>query len=1689
MLRTTGYKRCKMVRLTFAFCLLIASLSSLEDPDNIYSKDIELPSESEPLATVAGCVNVVSGSFYQVECDLVSNTIDPVRIIRSYDSQSKVEPFLGIGFSLQFPVFASTYQKNARHSYALISEREGGYYTFQGDYSGKGSTKTRTFQVDPRLLKKGYTNAGYSVVGANGNVVNRSAELNDESWSVVLENGSKRFYSHKYHLNSQNKKRLKFPTYDVFLLTKEIKPNGNSLEFDYQYENGLPVLASIKTFNRDHSHLLNQIDIHKSQNKWVITSSCKSHSMYRNKTYHGENRIKTLLDYVSTSQQGHTEYGFIRPKGSDTPLIASVTKLGGYQQILEYDSKKRVIALNHTVGANNQLIRTHQFSYGDHYTSVSDCLNRRTDYFYDKNNRIIEIKYIDKNLQTSKTVRTDHFEWSRQEGREGWLKSKTVKNSTGILHKKTYEYDDRGNVIKETIYGNITGEKPEVFEKENEVDCYSISYEYSHDEFNLQTKVIKPEGLSLAYTYHPHTNLKASEFEIYDGKIQKRIFYQYDNNGQISQIDEDNGSLPIFDNYTDADYHLITRIISNQSDTPAFGKPHIIEKSYLQIGEWTTHILTTTLFEYDERGNSVKTTTYDCDNRVLTQTSKTFDLSNRVIEEVDANGNSTRFEYDFNNNIILKEELSSGTVTRYTYNSVNKLTKEEIKYSEDDIRTSHYSYGPLGNIVQKIDELGLVTDYKYDFFDHEIEKANPASTFKCSYNVLGHKISETDANGNCTHYIQNIYGHPVKIIYPDGSQTTYHYFTNGKLKEEKLPNGTSISYSYNPKGYLIKKEIYDSDHQLIKSEAKEYKGDLLCFVRDSSGSYIHTIYDHAGRIIAEDTNGRLTHYKRDGLGRIRESREGNRITQYSYDGKGNLISKELIGHSKEFFLYDAKSNKIQHTYEITPGNFLSKHWKYNGDSSLSSETNEEGFSTTYLYKTTPSLTITKTDPTLKTFVETFDNQRRLVKKEVFKQAKLITRSTYQYDANSNLTNIEEDVFFNGCLERTFSVLKTYDSRNRLNKLIEGDKRTEYFYDYSGNLVKKIQPDGVELWMTYDAMSRLTNKKASDGSIDYDYIYDHHDNLVETKDNINGTNQIKTYDCHDRLTSETFNNHKMSFHYDLFDRLTEIILPDQSSIQYEYDLYNLLSIRRFQNHISYEIFIKKQDCLGRPLQIQNSISSTFYSYSPTGNCLSITNPLLSWEYGPYDPNGNLLQSIELYNGQTKINYFKYDDLDQLISEEGRFSHHYSFDSIGNCKVLDFAPQTINSSNQLIKSGDTQFQYDLNGRVVSDNQKNYTYDALGRLKTISNGINICYDAENRPLSINGKTLLYLKNKEIGAIENSSVTELKIVHPTPSNETTFACEMNQEPYFVNQDKSYNITCLTSFAGQLVEKYDYSSFKEENPQSSFCPWRYKNRRHIENLTLFKHRLYSPEMRRWLSPDPLDYLESNNLYRFAKNNPQYYHDPDGRFAFVIPLAVVSFNMGAAITSVALPTVYTALAATTVAAAYYGCKAIDAKYHTNLSSGFNGAALYTMNSIDVLQETDVDQSEKSDPKKYDINESNQETIPIKGKYKLETNEDGQTSLKGVYTPDRKLPQDENGHHPDSNTPHTQLGTRNGECGKYTQAREWGYDGELIQDIDFADHGYPNSHPVPHKHIWRPNPSGGSKIRDNKAQPFNIFKFI
>jgi RHS repeat-associated protein len=129
----------------------------------------------------------------------------------------------------------------------------------------------------------------------------------------------------------------------------------------------------------------------------------------------------------------------------------------------------------------------------------------------------------------------------------------------------------------------------------------------------------------------------------------------------------------------------------------------------------------------------------------------------------------------------------------------------------------------------------------------------------------------------------------------------------------------------------------------------------------------------------------------------------------------------------------------------------------------------------------------------------------------------------------------------------------------------------------------------------------------------------------------------------------------------------------------------------------------------------------------------------------------------------------------------------------------------------------------------------------------------------------------------------------------------------YVPIHDSSGNLVLLLDNQGQIIEKHSYSAFGEEESTLSISPWKHSSKRYDPETGFyyFGRRYYAPEIGRWISPYPAGFVDGFNLYAYVHNSPLIHIDPDGQFAFLIPIAISLAISHAA--ELALPTVVTSL--------------------------------------------------------------------------------------------------------------------------------------------------------------------------------------
>lgn len=123
-----------------------------------------------------------------------------------------------------------------------------------------------------------------------------------------------------------------------------------------------------------------------------------------------------------------------------------------------------------------------------------------------------------------------------------------------------------------------------------------------------------------------------------------------------------------------------------------------------------------------------------------------------------------------------------------------------------------------------------------------------------------------------------------------------------------------------------------------------------------------------------------------------------------------------------------------------------------------------------------------------------------------------------------------------------------------------------------------------------------------------------------------------------------------------------------------------------------------------------------------------------------------------------------------------------------------------------------------------------------------------------------------------------------------------------YYHTDGLGSVVAATNEAGAVLWRKDYAPFGEQLEGSNASEKvAYTGKQHDVDigLTNFGARQYDPEIGRFLSVDPVGFVEDNtmsfNRYLYVNNNPYKYVDPDGEFLNFAAKFVLDVGMGIAI--------------------------------------------------------------------------------------------------------------------------------------------------------------------------------------------------
>lgn len=1352
------------------------------------------------VSAVVNGVNTITGDFVDSSVDLVIPGPEPLILQRDYASS-------------QYNTFALSNSWRHNHECWVDIDNlefteydtpygQGRFLELSGRgaaYSGKETVPDNRFLLKYDKAATGIcpTNCCEGIITARNNLNNIKITtpkgIGSNTIEVLPPSGSELSFieksgpkSHSHHL------------------AKEKKPNKHSLHYSYHSDGSLkkvrltdhsdtmifsgffinsPVKKDKKTKDQVFSVVAND-------GRCVIYSLSRSHKKDFISEVQRPNAPTEKYEYANRLMTKK-----LRPDGrftaieyylKDKEIVANtVVNLRGYKE-------GRVKLLKAPVGNDETPIVTHQFLYHSdrnirHFaTSVFNALNHKSKYLFSKEKRLTHIERYT-GADNYQHYSTEEYVWGAEDTSEaGYLQAKYLKYANGQGYSaRSLTYDEHGNVIKDTFYGNITGHSQPLapsgrYPYENNCDRYSKTYKYGLGPVpHLMTEEREDNGKVTLYSYENGTDLVSSKLITDNGAIKIRNFFEYDHFGNLRKTIIDNGTTSDKADLTGVTERRITYTCPRA--TPPFGLPLQIDEMYMDISTKQEVLLKRVINDHSIEGYLKSQKVHDASGNLAYELIWDYDSHGNVKYESDALGQVITRKFDDNDNLIEEHNLAQNKIILFDYDFSNRPFRKEEIYSDGLRLTTTYQYDYLGNKTAVIDHFGNKTKYAYDEFNRVIGTTYPAiihhngelvsSSSSCEYDLGGNVVRAVDQHGDIMTATYNVYGKPVEIHYPDKSREYFEYNLDGTLKQSIAKNGTITKFHYDAFQREIQKDIYSSQQKLLSTTKSVYDSFHLKSTTNAAGEITYYDYDGAGRLISTKSSDRKTTYEYDSLGRNTITKEWYGDTSYRCKTQVldllNRVREENIseGETEQVlrsvaYDYDAYNNIIKKTTHSQAGTSITQT-VFNGCKQPVKEIDAKGNTTQTFYNYAATniygqqvLETTKVDPLGNQTIITMSNLQKpgqVIRKNAF--GVILSKKELFYSLIGDCNYTRETVITPktertpNYPERQIITVFLYDALHRLYDMTEAlgkpeQKHTQIKYNSYGQKETIIKPNGVSIQHTYDAMGRLYTFSASDESFSYKYAYDLNGNPISVVDLKNNTETIRHYNEAGRLDWEQLGSgQKIAYEYDPLERPTMLTFSDSSKVKYIYDAMNLKEIQRFDKdgNLKYSHIYNAYDLSGNVIEAKfaGNAGTETVKYDFLGRVTEAA--IADWnETIEYDAVGNLI-SATMKDAQAPVNSkYTYDDTYQLTSETGTATHQYVHDSLYNCVIQDGKTITINALNQFIRKWRIALAYDGNGNRIKKNDditiSTYEYDACDRLTdVIYNNLkwHYTYDSFNRRL----------------------------------------------------------------------------------------------------------------------------------------------------------------------------------------------------------------------------------------------------------------------------------------------------------------------------------------------------------------------
>jgi len=723
-------------------------------------------------------------------------------------------------------------------------------------------------------------------------------------------------------------------------------------------------------------------------------------------------------------------------------------------------------------------------------------------------------------LETTYTYYQKGHQWEGQK--------KTESNS--VIGTITHTYDANNNVKTETRDRTVNGS----------VIQETVTYEY--DARDRLTKTIYPDNSYTETVYDLVGNIdrERDRFGVWTD-------YEYDAYGRLVQT-----------NYSDGTSEIRTYTAEGLLETVTDRSGYITRNEYDAAGRlWKVHNAqddTYTETRYTIQG----WVQYEWDEK-RNRTEHRYDKAGRRTHtiRVDDDGNELVWSFDYYPNGELHKETDPlNHTTEYVINELDQRiatlyhngTSVEERYDLMGRRTATIDQN-LRRMDFVYDDLGRMTGVTPDV----MIEGEPVPETSYTYDEVGNKLTQTDANGHTTRWTYDYHGRVLSRTLPEGMSEYFEYLDAERKVIHTDFNGDTITTAQDEMGRVQRVE-YSKDGAV--ETFTYWPNDQVKTATTAEGTTEY-FYDQRHRLDYElRPDGTRMDYDYDLVGNrtlVKVTRAGTVTSQmsYTYDSLNRLktATNDLALGETTHYTYDAAGNLDTVIYP----NGLVTDYDYNSINQLTDVYTRDGNGTLishYAYKldNTGRRTVV-TEHTGRTTAYCHDELYRLKAETVFDTATALTEgcltpaqrtgasytADYQYDWTGNRTyetvdGVQTAYAYddNDRLLQTGGTVYGYDDNgNTVSETLDGDTTT---YRYNGrNQLVSTNKLGAITSFAYNPNGIRTSK--TEGGVTTRYIVDENRDYAQVLEEVqNHAVQVHYSYGHDLISQER-NGAKSFYHYD------------------------------------------------------------------------------------------------------------------------------------------------------------------------------------------------------------------------------------------------------------------------------------------------------------------------------------------------------------------------------------------------------------------------------------------------------------------------------------------------------------------------------------------------------------------------------